>query len=103
MPITPDDAAQLSPEEDQFLTAMETALDEAIRATYSPHEPDWLLSLPVGSLLDVGFSYLNSPVDQRARVKYLQSFLVARYREKGWGLSFDYDRNVIEIRRLPSK
>src|SRR5690349_1671595 len=103
-PITPDEAAKLTEEEEEILADVIDDLNELIRMTYNPHDPQWFVRLPMEGLFDDELS--TEPPDGfilnlAGRVNYLQRELKSRFEAKdaGWALTYNYVDKFIEIRK----
>jgi hypothetical protein len=114
MPMTPDEASQLTEEEAEMLSQLEEGLNEILQGVYNPLDPSWSVRLPLDLLMGLempdmpdepetlGVSVEESELIKKAllnRLDYLKSLLVAKFDEQGWVLLINDGQKFFEITR----
>jgi hypothetical protein len=110
MPITPDEAALLTHEEETLLSELDATLSGIIQRMYHPNKPDWSITIPgpeegffdldIPDELELSDEEFERPQEFLAdRIAYLKALLVSRFEEKGWVLIFKDDEKALVVTR----
>ena len=114
MPITPDDAARLTEEEEELLEELGEGLNEILQGMYNPLDPHWSVKLPLDLMAALGMTDWLDAEEQLGmtaeettlikqallnRIVYLKALLVKNFDEQGWTLVINEDEKYFVISR----